>query len=112
MLKTHWHPEAKLELLDIVRWYEGQSLGLAGEFLDELEAVLELIRRGPHHFPAWEFAPRRHDARRANLNRFPHSVMFEIQGEHVWISAIQHPSRSPKYWIKRLRQNRLAEEPE
>ncbi len=112
MLRTHWLPEAKLELLGIVRWYEDQSSGLGGEFLDELEPVLENVRRSPRDYPKWEFSPRRHDVRRASLNRFPHRVMFVVQGDEVWIAAIQHPSRSPKYWTRRLRQIRPRKDSE
>lgn len=112
MLRTHWLQGAKLELLDIVRWYERQSVGVGGEFLDELEPVLEMIRRAPLDFPKWEFAPRRHDVRRANLDRFPHRIMFAVRGNDVWIAAIQHPSRSPKYWTRRLRQIQPPTAPE
>lgn len=112
MLRLYWLQEAKLELLDIVRWYEDQSLGLGGEFLDELEPVLEKIRIAPRDYPKWEFSPQRHDVRRASLNRFPHRVMFVVQFEEIWISAIQHPSRSPQYWTRRLRQIRPRKESE
>ena len=112
MTRTRWLPEAKQELLDVVRWYENEQSGLGGQFLDELERQLERIRKSPLDFPKWEFSARRYDVRRAELGRFPQRILFVVNPSETWIAAISHPSRAPKYWIKRLQQIRIARESE
>ena len=103
-MRLHWLQTAKRELFEQVKWYERQRPGLGGEFLDELETLIERVRKSPRDFPHWEFVTKQHDVRRGQLGRFPQRVLFVILGDEVWITAVAHPSRSPRYWVKRLRQ--------
>ena len=111
-MRLRWLNAAREELFEHVKWYERQRPGLGGEFLDELDSVIERARNNPQEFPRWEFVTKQHDVRRARLGRFPHQLLFVILGTDVWVTAVAHPSRTPRYWVKRLRQIRPIQDSE
>ena len=44
-------PEAELDALEAMLWYEGERDGLGGEFLQALRATFVRIEEGPLQFP-------------------------------------------------------------
>ena len=61
------HPEAELDLAEVFTWYEEQSPGLGGEFLDEAGALLKRIARFPHSCPLLSLAQLANDLCRLSL---------------------------------------------
>jgi hypothetical protein len=70
-VKPHaFHPAAAAEFAEAAEYYAKVSLDLAGRFYDDVEAVIQKVRRQPERFRR-VLAP----VRRAICNRFPHAVV-------------------------------------
>ena len=88
MRTVRYEPEAAEELAAAVGWYEDEVPGLGTALIEEVESVVEGLRRGGSvtlrvaevNDPA---------VRRVPLSRFPFSVV--------------HQKRRPGYWTDRLR---------
>ena len=91
-------PAAQAEFEAAAEWYEGARRGLGADFVDHVEAVLELIAQQPNRFPRWD-----EDARysRAKVPRFPFFLFYLAEGEGVHIVAVAHGRREPGYWRQR-----------
>ncbi|MGH3086122.1 MAG: type II toxin-antitoxin system RelE/ParE family toxin [Rubrobacteraceae bacterium] len=90
-------PEADLEINEAADWYEARGQGLAAEFLRVLDARIESIRRDPLLYPVVYG-----EARRANLRRFPYSIIYTVREDEIAIIACFHGRRDPKGWRDRL----------
>ena len=94
--ELHTRDEAELDVIDAVAWYEEQRSGLGGEFLIELDAVMQRIVQSPLQFPQIK-----DNVRRALLHRFPYSVYFLASDEMVDVIAVLHQHRDPRIWEQR-----------
>ncbi len=73
-------------------WYEEQKTGLGDTFLDEVERSLNKLKNHPFHYGIiknW--------IRKIKINKFPFLIIFEISEDSVFVTAIRHTSRRPKY---------------
>lgn len=61
--------EAQADALDAFSWYEGQRLGLGGQFRDALDVAVERIAEAP-----LSYAIQYRDLRRALVRRFPYAI--------------------------------------
>ena len=90
-------PQAELDVSDAAAWYEQRRAGLGGEFLDELDSVLQRVINNPSQFPKIK-----NQIRRALLHRFPYAVYFDVTGETLELIAVLHQRRDPRTWEKRI----------
>ncbi|CAN5283914.1 type II toxin-antitoxin system RelE/ParE family toxin [soil metagenome] len=86
-------PEAEADISDAFGWYETQLPGLGGEFLLELEKILELIAERP-----LLFAEVNGPVRRAVTKRFPIGVFYISDSEAISILSVLHLARDPSAW--------------
>jgi plasmid stabilization system protein ParE len=93
---VHFHPAARAELQDALRWYEERSPVAAMAFASEVESAIHRFADKPLHFPAAE-----HGTRRCLLRRFPYSVFYKIRQDSVMVIAVAHQKRRPVYWRDR-----------
>ena len=91
-------PVARDDVTDAFRWYEGQRIGLGDEFLATLDAWLDAIRDAPDGYEALGDG-----FRRAQLGRFPYSVIFEASPSRVVVYAVPHNHRDEWVWRRRLK---------
>ena len=91
-------PQARLEITEAASWYEERRQGFGIQFLDEVDHVLNRIRREPFQFP--EIDP---EVRRGLLRLFPYSVYFIVGDANVEIIAVLHQHRHPDTWKNRAR---------
>ena len=99
-MKPHvFHPEAREEYIQAVRYYSDARPELGARLYEEIERLIQEIRREPARF--FEFSP---PTRRALARRFPYSVVYLDEPERVWIVAVMHAKRRPSYWRERLGQ--------
>lgn len=97
-MKPHaFHPEAADEYGEAAQYYTRISPELGGRFYDEIECLIEDIRRDPKRFRV--FDP---PASRNFSNVFPYAVIYVEQTDRIWILATMHLKRRPGYWKHRL----------
>ena len=90
---------AILDLIEIQAWYDTQQLGLGSEFQNALTSRVDLLLEFPDSAP--EFS--RQGARKVSLERFPYFVIYALRQETVWVVAVVHHKRHPRYWISRFK---------
>lgn len=88
---------ARIELLEATAHYEAESSGLGHRFLAEVRGALDFIRSHPEGS-----AVLRGDVRRKVLNRFPYSLLYSQEPDHLLIVAVMNARRRPGYWLDRL----------
>jgi plasmid stabilization system protein ParE len=87
---------AQAEFDDAAEWYENQQPGLGGDFVAEVQVVLDTISNQPDRYPAAE-----DDIREAPVARFPYCVYYRAQPTRVMVIAVFHTSRDPAEWQNR-----------
>lgn len=92
-----FHAEAEEELNEAVAYYEARVAGLGNDLRMEIEHAVWQIRETPER---WQRHTER--TRRFLVRRFPYSVVYLIQPDHLWIIAVAHHKRRPRYWENRL----------
>lgn len=90
-------PESLIDIESARDWYEGESVGLGGYFLDQLEACIELVAQFPDAFTRY-----RGPLRVATLRRHPFVVVYEFDESEVRIAVVVHTSRGSDYWRERF----------
>ena len=88
---------AQQEVDGAYHWFEDRTKGAGDVFLDELDRIIELIRRFP--FAGSEIEP---DIRRSLLARFPYAVVYGIDGQTIVVIGVAHTHRKPLHWVERL----------
>jgi len=90
-------PEAEQDLDDAYQWYEDRRRGLGHDFLERVDASLQLIRRWPEaQAIVWE------GYRRALVRRFPCAIFYEVTGSDVIVYGVMHTARDEQKWRDRL----------
>jgi plasmid stabilization system protein ParE len=94
--KVVYHPEAELELIHSLRYYEEQSEGLGVKYLLDLNEAVKDIVSYPEAWPLIE-----EEIRRRQLRHFPYGIFYRNFCDHIRILAISHLHREPDYWKDR-----------
>ena len=97
------HPEARVEYLDAVSYYEGLRPGLGAELIDLFEDAIENIRNDPQTwplYPDWHGEP---VLRSRSVKTFRYRIVYYVRDETVRVVAYAHTSREPGYWHARTR---------
>ncbi len=84
------------EIGEAYEWYEEQLHGLGAEFIDALDAQLQLITQTPLLFPEI-----RRGIRRTLLSHFPYGVFYASKDDVVSVLAVVHTARNPRRWPRR-----------
>lgn len=96
MIRAAWHPLAKRELFESQDFYEDRATGLGAAFLDSVEAAVTGIRRHSHSGSSVDVS-----LRRSRVLRFPYSLIYRIEEKRIFILAVAHDKRKPRYWAGR-----------
>lgn len=97
-MQISFNPEAEAEAKAAALYYRTQGGSqVADEFSGTLRDAIALIRERPAMG-----TPGNRRTRRMILKRFPYSVVYRIDGEHIRILAVAHQHRRPGYWAQRL----------
>lgn len=97
-MKIRYLDAADAEFREAIDYYNQQRPRLGFEFSDEVRDAVERIQNYPL---AWTPLSKR--TRRAQVHRFPYSIIYEARPDEIVIVAIQHHRRKPLNWRKRLR---------
>ena len=94
---------ADADTVEAALWYDAQLPGLGAEFMAEVDAAAQRLTDFPEIHRV-RFA----DVRRAPIKRFKfYGLYFLIQQDEVWVIAVHHGRRHPR-WL-RERRRKLGE---
>jgi len=91
-----FHPGAEDEFVEAVAYYENCAPGLGIDFSREVYATIKNAVDYPTLWPVIEV-----EVRRCLVYRFPYGVLFSIEPDGIFILAVMHLHRDPKYWKHR-----------
>jgi toxin ParE1/3/4 len=92
------HPEARVEHLDHVAFYEERLPGLGTRYLDAFDITMERVCSHTNQYPV-AYAPH---VRKLRIAGFPYSVLFCERLGRVEVLAVAAHKRRPEYWVKRI----------
>jgi plasmid stabilization system protein ParE len=95
-MRLIYHPEAEAELVDAAEYYEERLPGLGAEFLDAVDAAVNVVLSDPLRAALCSQGIRRH-----LLKRFPYALYYRVGAEEIRVLAVKHHSRHPDYWKHR-----------
>lgn len=95
-LPVAFHRAARAEFIEASAWYESKRVGLALEFMAEIDCCMTLASEHPLQFPVV-----RKDIRRVVARHFPYSAYFHAEDRRIVVLAVFHGSRSPVIWQAR-----------
>ena len=93
-----FHPEARIEFIEAVAYYELSREELGLRLSREVYATINRVTLNP---TAWPLISE--NTRRCFTRRFPYGVVYEIREADILIIAIAHSSREPRYWRVRIK---------
>lgn len=97
-MKRHaFHRQAEIEYVDAAEYYARLDPELGERFYEEIERLIQDIRRQPERFRLFNAPLRRHFSQ-----VFPYAVLYVDQPDRVLIIAVMHMKRRPGYWKDRL----------
>jgi toxin ParE1/3/4 len=92
-------PEAKTDVAQAAAWYRGRSIRAAEQFLLAVGVALARIEAQP---TAQVVVDPETGTRRALLRKFPHRVLYFIEGNRSVVFALTHHRRDDPAWRERL----------
>jgi toxin ParE1/3/4 len=95
-VKSRLTPEAELDLVEAIRWYDERDQELGDDLLRRVSQCIASVERNPLLFPIVH-----RQMRRALVRRFPFQILYEIESEEIIIYAIYHSARDPEAWKQR-----------
>jgi len=93
-------PAARDELREAAAWYEERRSGLGDQFVDAVEAALDLIVDWSAAGTAAEVSA--YGVRRMSVLGFPYHLPYRLVGDVIEIVAVAHDRRRPVYWSGRM----------
>lgn len=97
MNRVLFHELAARELLDVRNYYDDLVFGLGKKFVIEIERCFKIIKANPRAYPIIG-----ENIRKAVAIKFPYSILYRVEKNTVYILAVMHQKRKPKYWTKRM----------
>jgi plasmid stabilization system protein ParE len=91
-----FHPDARIEFLEAISYYERCRKGLGLRLSREVFATISRVTRGPNAWPKIS-----ENTRRCLARRFPYGIIYEVRENDILIVAVAHLSREPFYWSER-----------
>ncbi|MFO0878984.1 MAG: hypothetical protein U0840_16700 [Gemmataceae bacterium] len=91
------HEDAEAKLRQALDYYAVQRAGLDGAFRREFEAELQRVRENP----LLHAVENDDGVRYCLLRRFPYHVAYVDLEDRVWVPAVAHQRRRPRYWADR-----------
>jgi plasmid stabilization system protein ParE len=92
-------PHARADIAEAAAWYRERSILAAERFLFAIGVALSRIEEHPTAHAVVDAAT---GARRALLAKFPHRVLYLIDGERIVVFAVISHLRDDPAWRDRL----------
>ena len=96
-MRYEFHPEAEVDLVETIFYYETQALGLGERFAAEVEHAIEPLPSHPKSgtLDAEGF-------RKRVLDTFPYNLRYTESNDLVYILVVESQVRRPNYWKHRV----------
>lgn len=95
-LAVEFHPDAQEDLYSAMDWYNAERAGLGNAFVAAVERTAQMAADAPL---LGSFVG--HELRRVLVPAFPYAVIYAVEPHTLWILAVAHFRRRPKYWRDR-----------
>ncbi len=102
MTEVRFRAEARVDVAEAFEWYQRARSGLGVEFLEAIEAALDVVALSPLTWPVWPGSSPRDDVRHFPLRRFPYAIAYIVSGDVLLVLAVAHNRRRPGFWRDRL----------
>jgi hypothetical protein len=91
-VKSRLTPEAELDLIEAIRWYDERDQELGDDFLRCVYQCVGSLERNPRLYPIVH-----RQMIRALVRRFPYQILYEIEiAQSTTLLAIRKPGRDEK----------------
>ncbi len=100
-MKVRFVSAARSELFTIARRYDRKQEFLGDQLLDEAQRTLAFIKEYP-----LARTPICGTTRRWRLKRFPYGLLYAVEGDIIYILAVGHLRRQPRFWTTRSHRKR------
>ncbi len=97
MNKILFHELAGKELLEARDYYDDLVFGLGEKFIVEIERCLSIIKTNPLAYPIIK-----ENVHKAVVLKFPFSILYRLDNNAIYILAVMHQKRKPRYWAERI----------
>lgn len=96
-------PEVHDDVLEAVRWYDNQELGVGDHFLNTFRDVFDSLQRNPLIYPMVH-----QEFRRVLLRPFPYALYFRLHEEEAVVVMVFHTARNPEFMLQRLQLRKMT----
>jgi toxin ParE1/3/4 len=100
MMPFGFHPDARSEFLESVRYYQHQQSGLGERFLEAVRDAIQRVCDRPLLYRSIEV-----NVRKCHVVRFPYGIIYRLKDGKIEILAVMHLRRKPGYWRDRMSGN-------
>jgi plasmid stabilization system protein ParE len=92
MVQVVFHPEANIDFIEAIVWYEKQQKNLGQRFNEAVNSVIDRILKQPELFHIVK-----QNFREASVSVFPYTIVYRFNKRKkiVVIAAIYHAKRNP-----------------
>jgi plasmid stabilization system protein ParE len=90
-------PEAENDLREAFLWYEDKRQGLGYDFLLQVDAAIQFIKRNPQAYPTVY-----KETRKVLIKRFPYKIIYLVKENHLVVLAVLHSKRNQVLLNKRI----------
>lgn len=95
-LPVEYHPAAENDLREAVDYYASRVPTLGAWFHAEVKRTERLATQYPE-----SGMPLGGDVRRWLLDRFPYTLVYVVEPERLYVLAVAHLRRRPRFWADR-----------
>jgi toxin ParE1/3/4 len=95
--------ETKIEINEHIAWYRDRDPDAAERLSAKFEQAVVEIARKPLQYSLMEMRRNPGNVRRVLLKGFPIYIPYQICDDAVYVVAVAHASRRPRYWRGRLK---------
>jgi plasmid stabilization system protein ParE len=96
-MRLEFHPEAEVDLIETILYYETQALGLGERFAGEVRHAIEQLLEHPKIG-----APDEEGFHKWVLDTFPYNLRYSESDDLLYILVVESQHRKPGYWKSRI----------
>lgn len=96
-MRYEFHPEAAVEFVETILYYETQAPGLGEKFVAEVQRAIEQLLIHPRIGARDE-----EGLRKWVLDNFPYNLRYSESDDLVYVLVVESQHRRPGYWRSRI----------